>query len=118
LGPKYFYSFQNKFLDKVLGNANIEHHFDQEIKRTIIMFSKKPEDLNPGLTAGAVLAGGVDLVKELQSGEVTFRNVDYVVATQEILADLAPIRGLFKLQYPNSRQGNWLHTNIILSHNI
>jgi len=80
------------------------------------MFSKKPEDLNPGLAAGAVLAGGVDLVKELQSGEVTFRNVDFVVATPEILADLAPIRGLFKLQYPNSRQGNyWLHSKIILS---
>lgn len=70
------------------------------------MFSKNPEHMNPGLSAGAVLAGGVELVKGLQSGDVTFRNVDFVVATQEILAELAPIRGLFKLQYPNTRQGN------------
>jgi large subunit ribosomal protein L1 len=99
-------SFQNKFLDKVQGNANIQHHFDQEIKRTIIMFSKNPEHMSPGLSAGAVLAGGVELVKGLQAGDVTFRNVDYVVATQEILPELAPIRGLFKLQYPNARHGN------------
>lgn len=100
------FSLQTKFIEKIVGNANIQHHFDQEIKRTIIMFSKNPDDVNPGLSAGAVLAGGVDLVKGLQSGDVTFRNVDYVVASQEILPELAPIRGLFKLQYPNTRHGN------------
>jgi ribosomal protein L1 len=98
--------FQNRYLDKVFGLTTIPYPFDQQIKRTVLMFSKKSEDVNPGQAAGAAMVGGTELVKAIQTGDVAIRNVDYIVATNEILPDLAPIRGLFKKQYPNSRHGN------------
>jgi len=97
--------FQTKFLEKVFGLAEIPHPFDQQIKRTVIMFTKNAEDVNKGLEAGATLVGGTDLIKSIQTGEVALRNVDYAIATKEILPDVAPIRGLLKQVFPNLRHG-------------
>ncbi|XP_059477004.1 large ribosomal subunit protein uL1 [Neocloeon triangulifer] len=97
---------KTKFLEKLFGLVDTPHPFDQQIKRTIVVFTKNGDDKNKALAAGASVAGGSELIKGIQSGDVTLRNVDFVICTPDILSELVPLRGVFKRAYPSTKQGS------------
>lgn len=53
--------------------------------------------------AGAALAGGVELIKDIQVGKVTLNEFQYIVAHPNILAELISVRGLMKKKFPNPK---------------
>lgn len=55
------------------------------------------------LHAGATLSGGLDLVKDIQNGELQLTDYDYVIAHPNILAELVVLRGLLKKKFPNPK---------------
>lgn len=50
--------------------ATVPHAFDHGEERTIIVFAKDEELQKEATLAGATLAGGVNLIKEIQNGQV------------------------------------------------
>lgn len=56
-------------------------------------------------SAGATLAGGVELIKDVQSGKLLLSDYQYVVAHPNILADLVTLRGLMRKKFPSPKGG-------------
>lgn len=59
--------------------------------------------LRAAQAAGAALAGGTDLVKDIHSGKVILSEYHYIVAHPNILPDLVSVRGLMKRKFPNPK---------------
>lgn len=73
-------------------------------KPTVLAFCREnAEDILSAEQAGADKAGGSDLIKLVQAGEVRTSDFDYIVAHPLIVTDLAAIRGLMKKQFPTVR---------------
>lgn len=83
----------------------IPHKFDHGEERSIIAFAKTPEVQQEASDAGAGLSGGVELIKQIQNGEVSLQNFQFVVAHPEILPELVALRGLLKRRFPSARLG-------------
>lgn len=64
--------------------------------------------------AGAALVGGVELVKEIQTGALALQDFQYVIAHPNILPELVSLRGLMKKKFPNTKNAT-LTPNIIES---
>ncbi|CAB3362117.1 Hypothetical predicted protein [Cloeon dipterum] len=97
---------KTRFVGKLVGLVDTPHPFDQEVKRTIVVFTNDTTNRNKVLEAGAHLVGGSELVKGIQSGDVTLRNADFVIAAPDMMAELAPLRGIFKTKFPHQRNGS------------
>lgn len=55
------------------------------------------------LENGAALAGGVEIIKDIQVGNVSISDYHYVVAHPEILPEIVAVRGLMKKKFPNPK---------------
>lgn len=53
--------------------------------------------------AGAALAGGVDLIKSLQKGDINLTEYPYIVAHPNIMPELISVRGLMKKKFPDPK---------------
>lgn len=83
----------------------IPHMFDHGEERTIIAFTKEPEQQKEATKAGAQLAGGVELIKNIQNGDISLNDFHHVIAHPNILPELAPLRGLMKRKFPSPNHG-------------
>jgi len=97
---------KTKFLDPFFNVISYPHEFKAGSKKTVIAFAKGPEEQKIAYDAGASLAGGMELIKEIQTGELQTSEFDYVVAHPSILGELSAIRGLLKKKFPNIKLGN------------
>ncbi|XP_001605669.5 39S ribosomal protein L1, mitochondrial [Nasonia vitripennis] len=79
----------------------VKHHFDHGEERRLLAFCKAEEDVAAALDAGAVLAGGSDIIKLILSGEISIHNYDTVVAHPSMMPEVLTLRGLLKKKYPN-----------------
>lgn len=61
--------------------------------------------------AGATLAGGPELVKEFQNGNLSVHDFQFIIAHPNILPELVVLRGLMKKKFPNVKSGT-LEVNI------
>lgn len=96
---------KTKFVDNFRRIAAVPHAFDHGEERTILVFAKDENIQKEATLAGATLAGGVDLVKEIQNGQVLLQDFQHIVAHPDILPELVPLRGLMKRRFPNVRNG-------------
>uniref|UniRef100_A0A6M2DR53 Putative 50s ribosomal protein l1 n=1 Tax=Xenopsylla cheopis TaxID=163159 RepID=A0A6M2DR53_XENCH len=97
---------KTRFLDKFQRIAMIPNAFDQNIERTILVFCKGEAKQKEATDAGATLVGGPELIKDVQSGELSLSHFNYIIAHPNILPELVAIRGLMKRKFPNVNSGN------------
>lgn len=83
----------------------IPHKFDHGEERSLLVFSKTPEMLQDVQNAGAQLVGGVEIIKSIQSGEISLHDFQHIIAHPNILPELASLRGLMKRKFPNPNNG-------------
>lgn len=81
------------------------HKFDHGEERSIIAFSKTPENQDIAREAGAQLSGGPDMIKQIQNGQLSLADFKFVIAHPEILPELVVLRGLLKKRFPNPKNG-------------
>ncbi|XP_063704860.1 large ribosomal subunit protein uL1 [Culicoides brevitarsis] len=97
---------KTRFVDNFARNAYIPHKYDHGEERNVLVFAKGQEFVQEAQKAGATLAGGPELVRDIQNGKLKLEDYEYVLAHPNILADLVPLRGLLKkLKFPNIKQG-------------
>lgn len=94
-----------RFIDDFTRIVPISYKFDHGEERSIIAFSKTGECQKEAIDGGAQLAGGVDLIKQIQSGAVSLQNFQYIIAHPDILPELVVLRGLMKRRFPNPKLG-------------
>lgn len=63
------------------------------------------ELLREAREAGAALVGGVDVIGNIQSGDIKITDYQFILAHPNILPDMVAVRGLMKRKFPNPRSG-------------
>ncbi|KAL2714778.1 50S ribosomal protein L1 [Vespula squamosa] len=96
---------KGKFIGAFTRIIDYPHGFGHGETRNIIAFSLKTQVVEQALKAGAILAGGKDLIKSIKAGDLTLQDYQYCLAEPDILADLILIRGLLKKKFPTSKAG-------------
>ncbi|KAH8310943.1 hypothetical protein KR044_003535 [Drosophila immigrans] len=100
-----------RFVDNFQRMAMIPHKFDHGEDRKIIVFTKGNEEIQEARDAGASLVGGIELIKDITSGELILSDYQYIIAHPNILAELVALRGLMKRKFPNPKSET-LGTNL------
>jgi large subunit ribosomal protein L1 len=96
---------KTRFVENFNRIAAVPFKFDHGEERTIVAFSKDVAVQKEALDAGAELAGGVELIKQIQSGAVLLQNFQFIIAHPDILPELVPLRGLMRRRFPNPKSG-------------
>lgn len=96
---------KTKFVENFTRVAGIPYPFDHGEDRSVIVFAKTQEEQKMALEAGATLAGGPELITDIQNGNVAVQDFKYAVAHPSILPELVSIRGLMKRKFPNIKNG-------------
>lgn len=97
---------KNRFVENFNRVSAVPHKFEHGEERTILAFAKSPEIVDGIRQAGATLAGGAELIKRIQIGDVSVQDFQYVVAHPDILPELVCLRGVMKKKFPNLKLGN------------
>lgn len=100
-----------KLVDHFNRMAHVRHKFNHGEERAVLVLAKGQENVDLARKAGAALAGGPELVKDIQSGDLVLHDYKYIIAHPNILPDLVPVRGLMKKKFPNPKMGT-LGTNL------
>jgi len=96
---------KTRFVENFQRIALIPHKFDHGEDRTVLVFAKSQDLVSEAVTAGATMAGGVELIKDVQNGKLQLADYQYILAHPNILADLVTLRGLMKKRFPNPKVG-------------
>ncbi|CAG9857914.1 unnamed protein product [Phyllotreta striolata] len=96
---------KTRLLDNFSSIVHIPHKFEHKEERSIVAFSKSPENQAIAAEAGAQLSGGLDLIKQIQTGEISLADYKFIVAHPEILPELVALRGVMKKRFPNPKTG-------------
>lgn len=94
-----------RLLDNFTRMAPMPYKVNHGEARSILAFAKDLEVQEAARNAGASLAGGVELIKEIQNGALSLKDFQFVIAHPNILAELVSIRGLLKRKFPNPKNG-------------
>ncbi|XP_076317748.1 mitochondrial ribosomal protein L1 isoform X2 [Tachypleus tridentatus] len=105
-------SKKNRYLENFTGTVKIPYEFKMDNNKKVLVICNDQEDHVGALKAGAFKAGGSDVIKQIQTGELNVQDFDHVVAHTDMLAELGTIRGLMKKAFPNKTKGN-LGTDIV-----
>nr|SVE73632.1 EOG090X089S [Daphnia atkinsoni] len=97
---------KNRYMDNFSRIVLLPHNFEYQAVRKVLAFCKTQETQEDANKAGADAVGGLDLVKRIQSGEVSLADYDYFIAHTNMLADILPLRGLLKRKLPNIKNGS------------
>uniref|UniRef100_A0A6B2E7X8 Putative 50s ribosomal protein l1 ic n=1 Tax=Phlebotomus kandelakii TaxID=1109342 RepID=A0A6B2E7X8_9DIPT len=97
---------KTRHIDNFYRIVKIDHSFSQGVDRQIIVFTKTKESAKEAMQAGATIAGGAELIRDVQNGEVQLSDYQYVLAHPEVLPELVTLRGLMKKKFPNPKNGS------------
>ncbi|XP_076631573.1 mitochondrial ribosomal protein L1 isoform X1 [Colletes latitarsis] len=96
---------KTKTLERFTKLVDTPYIFQLNDTRSVLALSKSKEDQNIAKESGADFAGGVELIKQIQAGDFSYKEFDYIVAHPNILPDLIVIRGLLRKKFPNVHTG-------------
>nr|CAI5868231.1 unnamed protein product [Callosobruchus analis] len=96
---------KTRFVDDFTRIVGIPHKFDHGEPRAVLAFCKTLEMQQTAMEAGAQLSGGTELIKQIQNGQVSIQDFNFIVAHPEILPELVVLRGLLKRKFPNPKLG-------------
>nr|CAG4634870.1 EOG090X089S [Alona affinis] len=97
---------KNRYLDSFSRLLLMPHQFDYEPPRKILAFCKTSETQEEAIKGGADAAGGPELIKRIQSGEVAVADYDYFVAHTNMMTEVTILRGLLRKKLPNVKSGS------------
>ncbi|XP_003739920.1 uncharacterized protein LOC100909293 [Galendromus occidentalis] len=93
------------FVDQISGSLLLPHFFEYKRQVTrILCFTKSPDEATLALERGANLAGGEQLVKKIEAGEVDVASFDTVVCDLNMYEKIQSLKNILKKQMP--RLGN------------
>ncbi|XP_050437374.1 50S ribosomal protein L1 [Adelges cooleyi] len=96
---------KNKFVSKYSQIIGLPHPYDHGEDRTILAFCQSAEMMEEARSAGAMLVGGKDVIKQIERGLIMLPDFQYVLAHPDILTELSAIRGLLRRRYPTLQNG-------------
>ncbi|KDR21469.1 uncharacterized protein LOC110827986 [Zootermopsis nevadensis] len=96
---------ENRYLDEFTRTISLPHPFDADKAKSVLVFCKSTELQKKALIAGATVAGDIELIKNVQNGELSLKDFNFVVAHPDILPELVLVRGLLKRKFPNQKSG-------------
>lgn len=96
---------KTRFVDNFYRVAPIPHAFDHGEERNILAFTKDVDMQKEARVLGATLAGGIELIKDIQTGALSMADYHYILAHPNILPELVSLRGLMKRKFPNPKNG-------------
>lgn len=92
-------------MDNFTRIAPMPHKFEHGEQRTILTFTKDLDMQRAATEAGATVVGGIELIKEVQNGNVALQDFQFFIAHPNILPELVSLRGLMKKKFPNPKSG-------------
>ncbi|XP_020289042.1 39S ribosomal protein L1, mitochondrial [Pseudomyrmex gracilis] len=96
---------KGKTLDTFSQIANMPNSFAHDQHRKVVVFCNDPEMREVAKQTGAHLTGDKDLIKQVQSGQISLKEYDIIIAEPSILPDLLLIKGLIKTKFPSAKAG-------------
>nr|CAG4645616.1 EOG090X089S [Lynceus sp. MCZ IZ 141354] len=97
---------KTRFLDPFSNMLLYPHLFDKGGKLpSILYFCKTSEGQEQAINAGAEQAGGMEMVKRIQTGEMPTDIYDFILSHTNMISDIVNLRGLLKRKYPTIKNG-------------
>lgn len=92
-------------MDNFTRIAAIPHKFEHGEERQILAFTKDVDMQNELKNAGVTLAGGTELIRDIQNGGIALSDFQFFIAHPSIIPELVSLRGLMKKRFPNPKAG-------------
>ncbi|CAG0878541.1 unnamed protein product [Darwinula stevensoni] len=109
--PKKSAGSMQRYLEGWSEIISFPNPFNLEHGRRVLAFSSSVEVQTEAMNAGAALAGGAALIKDVQTGLLSLQDFDYFVASPDIVTEIVSLRGLMKKRFPTLRNGS-LSSNV------
>ena len=88
---------KDKYIDSFTKMIPIYNPYERGVAdKQILVFCKKPEDIQIAEAAGAKKAGGSDLVQDILKGKADVTDYDHFLATEEMALELKPLLGILR----------------------
>ena len=98
---------KDKYLDSFTKMIPIYHPYERGVAdKHILVFCKKPEEIAAAEAAGALKAGGSDLIGDILKGKTDVSDYDHFLATEEMVVELKPLLGILRDKFPKKNLGN------------
>jgi len=98
---------KDKYIDSFTKMIPIYNPYERGVAdKQILVFCKKPEEIQIAEAAGAKKAGGSDLVQDILKGKADVTDYDHFLATEEMALELKPLLGILRDKFPKKNLGN------------
>ena len=88
---------KDKYIDSFTKMIPIYNPYERGVAdKQILVFCKKPEEIQIAEAAGAKKAGGSDLVQDILKGKADVTDYDHFLATEEMALELKPLLGILR----------------------
>jgi len=99
-------SKQNKYLDGFSKMVPIIYPFDRGVPdRTVCAIVPTPEMEQLAIEAGAIQAGGEEMIKEVSKGRVDLSDIDHFVAHEDMSGSVNVLAGILREKLPRFADG-------------
>nr|XP_018905198.1 PREDICTED: 39S ribosomal protein L1, mitochondrial [Bemisia tabaci]XP_018905199.1 PREDICTED: 39S ribosomal protein L1, mitochondrial [Bemisia tabaci] len=96
---------KTKFVERFTRLVGIPYPYDHGEERTVIAFCKNQEIVREANDAGAQMAGGTQLIKAIEKGQIMLPDFQFVVAHPDIVPELVSLRYLMRKNFPSLAHG-------------
>jgi len=98
---------KDKYIDSFTKMIPIYNPYERGVAdKQILVFCKKPEEIQVAEAAGAKKAGGSDLVQDILKGKADVSDYDHFLSTEEMALELKPLLGILRDKFPKKNLGN------------
>jgi len=115
-------NFRTNRPTKFQGNINktvvLPHAFDDGKENRVLVFCKTPEESEAALEAGAEFAGGLEIMKKVENGDIRREDWDHICCTVEFVPELSKIRKLLKDDFPNKTREQLGNDVVVLTNHF
>ncbi|XP_015790192.1 39S ribosomal protein L1, mitochondrial [Tetranychus urticae] len=98
---------KTKFIDGFSSTVTYPFPFPLQRRSRIIAIAKTVEEQEAAKAAGAILAGGDDIIRNIKSGLVSSIDYEHLVCHTDMLIPLTAVRGLIGDNFPSKSKGNF-----------
>ena len=97
-------SKSNKYLDPFSKMVPIIHPYDRGVPdRSVLAFVPNPDMEKEAIEAGALKAGGEELIKEVAKGRLDISDIDHFVAHEDLAGSVNILAGMLRDKLPRSK---------------
>lgn len=98
---------KTKFQEAFSSTVTFPHPFELKRRSRIIAVVKTVEEQEAAKAAGAILAGGDDIIRNIKSGLISNIDYEHLVVHTDMLIPLTAIRGILGNNFPSKSKGNF-----------